>query len=282
MGYAGHPAPPDLYQTARQIDRIEAVRRYAVVFCKLLRQASFPLLMMLTAWQAPAEVIAYEGFACKPAGSSLLGSNGGRGFATPWQAGGFNAASYGDYRVEQGSLAFGRLATSGGSVSGEMVPSAIGGLFRRLAQPIGEDGTTVYLSFLLRPNGTLNAGHANGYFGLCLHSTIAHDMFIGKPGNGSFDEYVLEDRGTFRQVPSAVKAAVGQTVLLVVRADFFAGPDRFTLFVNPTPGEPEPAGAVKYDLDAGPIDGIVIYSTGAFSIDEIRLGTTFADVTPRN
>jgi hypothetical protein len=37
---------------------------------------------------------------------------------------------------------------------------------------------------------------------------------------------------------------------------------------------------VKTGSDVGPVTGLTIYSTGQFSIDEIRVGTTFADVTP--
>ena len=73
----------------------------------------------------------------------------------------------------------------------------------------------------------------------------------------------------------------GQTVLLVLRVDFFAGIDRLTLYANPTPGAAEPfLGAVKQDRDLGTVTGLTLYSTGAFSVDEIRVGTTFADVVP--
>jgi hypothetical protein len=74
---------------------------------------------------------------------------------------------------------------------------------------------------------------------------------------------------------------VGETALLVLKAEFLQGNDRFTLYVNPTPGGPEPAtGPVVTGVDLGTVSGLAIYSTGAFSIDEIRLGPTFADVTP--
>jgi hypothetical protein len=74
---------------------------------------------------------------------------------------------------------------------------------------------------------------------------------------------------------------VGQTVFLVVKAEFAAGNDQFTLYVNPIPGAPEPAaGVVKNNSNVGDVAGLTIYSTGEFSIDEFRLGDTFADVTP--
>jgi hypothetical protein len=68
----------------------------------------------------------------------------------------------------------------------------------------------------------------------------------------------------------------------VVKAQFMAGNDVFTLYTNPVPGEAEPfAGAMKSDLDLGTVSRIGIYSTGAFDVDEIRIGATYASVTPR-
>jgi hypothetical protein len=58
-----------------------------------------------------------------------------------------------------------------------------------------------------------------------------------------------------------------------------------TLYVDPTPGGPEPGtGVVKSDTDLTVgsnlgINSLVVYSTGAFALDEIRVGSTFADVT---
>jgi hypothetical protein len=60
------------------------------------------------------------------------------------------------------------------------------------------------------------------------------------------------------------------------------GVDVFTLYTNPRLHRPEPSqGIVKTDLDLGTVSAIGIYSTGAFTIDEIRIGTTYADVLPK-
>ena len=40
------------------------------------------------------------------------------------------------------------------------------------------------------------------------------------------------------------------------------------------------ASVVKNDSNVGIVNGLTVYSTGAFGLDEIRVGTTFADVTP--
>ena len=205
--------------------------------------------------------------------------NTGTGFSGAWQIGGFNAFSAG-YTAAEKSLVFSGLATTPGRVIGHAFPS-INGSTRNLATPLGADNTTVYLSFELRPQGTLNDGIFNGFFGVTLNGSF-QDLFVGKPGAGAEQEYVIENRGGSGQLSSGVATVVGQTAFLVVRAEFLLGNDLFTLYTNPTPGEPEPAaGIVKSDLNLGVVSKVGIYSTGAFDIDELRIGATYAEVTPR-
>jgi hypothetical protein len=228
-----------------------------------------------------ADLIAYEGFNY-PAGANLNGQNGGMGFAGPWAPGGFNASIFNHLSIASGSLPAGNLVT-GGNHAAAGAQNAIAGLTRPLAQPLGTPGTTAYFSFVLRPEGTLGQGIFNGFFGVTLETQGGSEpqLFIGKPGAGDLNAYVLENRGGAGQVSSGVDAVVGQDVLLVVKAEFSTGNEKITLYVNPTPGDPEPAtGTVKQDANFGTITGLTLYSTGAFSIDELRVGTTFADVTP--
>lgn len=207
--------------------------------------------------------------------------NTGTGLSGAWQLGGFNAFSA-RYTASADSLVFRGLATSGGRIAGAAFPS-INGATRNLTQPLGADNTTAYLSVLLRPQGTLNAGVFNGFFGITLAGGPANELFVGKPGGGAVEEWVIEHRGGFGQVSSGVPTVVGQTAFLVVRADFLSGNDLFTLYANPSPGEPEPtSGVVKADLNLGAVTRLGIYSTGAFSVDEIRIGASYADVTPRS
>jgi hypothetical protein len=229
---------------------------------------------------AEAALLAYDGFDYAPAGSDLLGNSGGFGFLTPWRPGGFNASINTNYDVQSGSLSSGGLVTSGNRVSTNAV-TAIAGLTRDLLTPLGVPGTTRYLSFLLRPEGQLHAGAFNGFLGVVLEQPVEPELFVGKPGGAAINRYVLEDRGGSLQISSGVPTVVGETVFLVLKAQFTAGNDQFTLYMNPVPGAPEPAtGTVKNNSNAGTVAGLTIYSTGAFSIDELRLGETFADVTP--
>jgi hypothetical protein len=249
----------------------------------IVRGLSFSLVAsstLLLPTPSEAVLLAYDGLDYAPAGSDLLGNAGGFGFSTAWRPGGFNSPNNTNYVIQGGSLSFGSLLTNGNRVQSGAV-GAIAGLTRDLSTPLGVPGTTRYVSFLLRPEGTLHGGAFNGFFGLVLEQPAEPELFIGKPGGAAIDRYVLEDRGGTLQVASTVAPVVGETVFLVLKAEFAAGNDQFTLYVNPIPGAPEPgAGVVKNNSNVSNVAGLTIYSTGAFSIDEFRLGETFADVTP--
>lgn len=105
------------------------------------------------------------------------------------------------------------------------------------------------------------------------------ELSIGK--SGSVKKYHVSQRGGINRVLSDVEPVVGTAAFLVVKMEFMDGPDRFTLFVNPVPGKPEPrTGFVKEDLDLELADQMFLYSRAAWSMDEIRIGTTWGDVTP--
>lgn len=237
--------------------------------------------LILAATHAHAASLVYEGFDDTSPGVPLLGSSGGSGFASPWSPGGFNASIFTNYTVASGSLSFAGLQTSGNHVT-TSAQNAISGLTRNLTTPLGTPGTTVYLSVLFRPEGVVGQGAFGGFFGLYLNAStttpvLSQDLFLGKPGISNL--YDIEDRGGINRQFSGVTATAGRTDLLVLRMDFTSGIDRFTLYVNPNVDGPEPTiGTVKQDSNVGIIPAVTLYSTGAYSIDEIRIGTTYADV----
>lgn len=212
---------------------------------------------------ARAAQIAYEGF--RP--SFPVYASGGTGFtALPWAGSG--------YTTRAKSLCFTKLAASeGGSVAGEFASAT-----RTLAASLGANGTTRFISFLIQP---LNESDFS-FFGLGLFGSTGGALFIGKPGGGAVDQYVIEDFGGANQINSGTPVVVRRTALLVVKLQFDLGDDVVTLYVDPTPGRPEPGStAVKQNLDLGTVSGISTQSFGALSaIDEIRIGTEYADVVP--
>ena len=236
--------------------------------------------LAITPTGVKAELLAYDGFAYEPVGTDVRGQNGGFGFAGAWRAGGFNAGLNANYDVGDGSLELSELLASGNRlVTGSV--SSIAGLTRDLAEPMGTAGTTRYLSYLLRPEGRLGQGAFNGFFGVLLEQAGEPEIFAGKPGGGQLNRYVLENRGGSAQVATDTITAIDNTALIVLKSEFTNGTDTFSLFVNPTSGvsEPENADAVR-TASLGEVQGLTIYSTGAFSLDELRLGETFADVVP--
>jgi hypothetical protein len=247
-----------------------------------LTRAVVALLVAGASQRTGAALFVHESFDYVPVGRDVAGTNGGIGFAGPWQPGGFNASLSNNIDVGDDLLAFGALLRSP-SVASTAAVSAISGVTRPLAAPLGQIGaTSYYISFLIKPEGVLHAGAFNGFFGLVLESSGEPELYIGKPGGGAINRWVLEERGGSGQHAHSVAVTTADTALLVVKAEHAGfGNDRFTLYVNPTPGSPEPTtGLVKNDANFGVFNGLTLYATGAMRIDELRIGHTFADVTP--
>jgi hypothetical protein len=227
----------------------------------------------LLAWSpvARASPIAYEAFAI-PLASPF---DGGAGFAGPWTSlPGFHGYSWND-----STLSVNGLRVGNGSVSGEASAIRLGFATRALGELV-TSYPVVYVSFLVQPRGTLHEGSFDGFFGMVLSGTLGN-VFAGKPGAGALDQYVLENVGGGGQAASGSSAVAERTALLVVKVQLSGGNDVLTLYVDPPVKGPEPAsGAVKNDVDLGSLSALGIYSGGAFAIDEIRVGSTYADVVP--
>ncbi len=258
------------------------MRRQAFVF---LIVAACPFVVPASAF---GSLLAYDGFAY-PAGASLLNQNGGLGFSSAW----YGPSNTTNYTIASNSLSSPtspKLTTQGNHATGAAIPSnasTSAWMQRNLTTPLGASGTTTYISMTLEPEGTPFTGGFGGFFGLSLVQSFGNVEFdFGLPGadqSGSV-HYGEETLGGSGRVVSNLAPVSGAPELLVVRADFNANPslpDTFTLFVNPTPGAAQPVSSlVKQDLNLSTINEIAIRSGGEFDIDEIRIGTTYADVVP--
>lgn len=215
-----------------------------------------------------------------PDRADLQRQNGGTGFSTPWALAGFNAQTAANFDVIAGSLPSPQpgLPTAGNHVASP-AQQAITGIGRLLSNPLTTG--TYYISMLIGPDGPVGEGAFGGFFGMYLDSAAgdANDLFFGKPGNRS--QWSVETRGGDGQSASNYTAVSGRTDLLVLKADLRPGADQFTLWVNRPLGGGDPSSfdAFKGDLDVGTVSGLVLYGTGSFAVDEIRVGTTYADVT---
>jgi hypothetical protein len=233
------------------------------------------LAFAFIASRARGALIAYEPFDY-PVGSALKGKTNGFGFAEPWRPGGFNARLSNLAHMEPGPLEYPGLTVNGSNhlhISAVEAAAGISGLARLLATNLNSPGAKFYLGFLHRPDGE------KGYSAVVLGTGTGVELAITQ--SDKVPRYHIAQRGGNRPVLSDVESGVGKTALIVVKMEFRKGRDRFTLFVNPIPGQPEPPeGVVKEDLDLEFAENLTLYSRGAWSVDELRLGTTWEDVTP--
>jgi len=204
----------------------------------------------------------------------LAGLLGGSGWAAAW-----TDPSAGSSSISAGTLSLGELVTLGNRASLQG-PSSF--LTRPLAQPLGQTGSTIYLSFLVRPVAGVSGVNAWGGFNLGP-SAGGNSLFVGK--GGAYLQYALETAGGTGIATSRTTAVEGQTALLVVRILFGAGADTIDLWVNPPSGASAPPvpDATKTDLDLGTADQVAI-NTGdnlVVDLDELRIGPTYVSVTPQ-
>lgn len=208
---------------------------------------------------------AYEGFEY---GSSpnLLGKNGGFGWSTAW--GKINQITTG---VIDEDLTYPGLATAGGSAITPPFPSNDFTAYSRGLDSY--DASSVYISFLFRPNIGFGFGGGLAFGPFANGMVVGADTATGlyglwtPPGNLSAD--------------SDVAMAQGETVLLVAHIEATENGTTWSLFVNPTVGEPEPATAdATLSVPSALPQNAMIFNDGGFSTDEIRLGQTWESVLP--
>jgi hypothetical protein len=217
------------------------------------------------AWSSIAQAtpIAYEGF--DYAVGNLETSNGGTGWAGAWTATGNTVATPG-FGVTAGSHpTTGNLLDLGGSNVGN---------FRVLTSSPDAPGSTLYLSFIADVDSA-------DYAGLSLFEGGTENLFLGKTfsaANWGID-IVSPAIGVNSTTPTSTQS------LLVYRLDFgggtTAGDTLIRLYVNPAVGtEPITADAsiekANFTWDQIRVQAGLNAADGAF--DEIRFGTTYADV----
>lgn len=205
------------------------------------------------------------------AATTLATQNGGTGFSGAW------SAVTGSSTVSSPSLSYASLTTVGNRATTAAATATTQN--RGLSASLGGVTGTTFISFLLRPDAATSA--ANAEFGL-LGSV--NSLFIGKAASGNTSNYLLDTLSTGgTQNASSTAFANGTAVLMVLRADFVSGGggDTFKLFVNPNGStEPGSADATKSAYDVGSISTIQFTGNLGFSIDELKIGSSYADVVP--
>lgn len=221
-------------------------------------------LMACTA--ANAALLIYEGFDYAE-GAFADGSNGGTG----WDAGWADVVAGGpDEQIVAGSLVspVPHLASTGNSLD---VAGSGNRFYRSMgAQSIGTDGTTVYMSFLAQQLGTtvqnaaMELKRGSGTYVASMGSDSAAGVFGFTDKQNSANNI---SAGTFPAPDTDVH-------LWVLQFDFAAGSDTVSLTYDGN----DLGSTTVADGSFDRIGAFFYSGTAGMAMDEIRVGTEFADV----
>ena len=146
----------------------------------------------------------------------------------------------------------------------------------------GAEGTTLWASFLV------SCYQSGNDFSVSLTSRIDIPWW---PGSGfkvgpSSNVWTLSETTGTASASTGVSRALNQTYLMALKIDFIdASSDRVTLYVDPTPGgsTPDVIGTsimTTSDLNIGALTFYPGSGSNVGALDEIRFGTSYADVAP--
>lgn len=233
-----------------------------------------------------ATLLAYEGFNYT-AGATVDSLGGGTGWSDNWSSANPNPPS-----VTAGGLTFGSLVTVGDKLTVPFVSGENGrGAQRNLSSSAagyfdsGDNLTnsTAWMSILVQP-GSDTTDNLNVQLGNTANSQPSFTIASAVVGSGTY--YGFDGPSSFDSTGVSVKN--GTTVFLVAEITFvnpgaFSEGTNVTLYVDPTPGLTAPAagtasvsGSIKTLAASG---GVSVIGNG-WSFDELRFGTTYADVAP--
>jgi hypothetical protein len=230
----------------------------AIAFASVVSGSSF----------ARAALLANDSFEY-PTGS-FAGANGGFGFSSPWTVGSA-------FTIAPGSLNAPAFQGVGNQVNFSSSINSFITMSRSLPTSFGSPGTDVWISYLTQPI-TLSAFSAMD-FGLSFGHSLTVGILGGTSGAGPpSTTWGMDTVGGTGAVFSSVPVVYGQTTLLVVHATFQSGPDQIDLYINPGDTLPALPALSKTDLDLGFSQIGFGTNHGNVNYDELRIGTTFADV----
>ena len=218
---------------------------------------------------AHAALIATEQFSYTA--GAIAGKNGGSGFTSVWRGGG---------TVDAVGQTYPGLATDGG---GYVSDGNNGANFRDLGSTYGADGTTIFVSLLISAQpgfSTENPDYAGFSFFDGGDARANERFYLGQTFRQGVYGFVRD--GDSDNLSSASVSPASS--LLVLEINFLAGPDNVSLYINPTTGLAAPDGTPTIaSVTSFNFDRIRIqsgFNAAPFKFDEIRIGTTYADVSP--
>jgi len=256
------------------------MKRRIVVFLASLGVA-------LIANRATAQSVSsiYEGFSYT-VGGTLDNNNGGTGGGGNAWGSYIGSSNPGDYVIQSGSLAdpTSTLLTSGNKVTTTAPSAGFDGRFFGYLPGQGTAGSNLYYSILIQPLNLgvtgQSASGADGGFALQIFGGGGANSVIA--GMSAFSPNWALSEGTITSA-SSVPVVSNVTAFLVVEVAYGSGSATESLWVNPTPGQPQPGTAsatMTYNIGDQNGLGLNTFNGAEASYDEIRGGTTWASVTP--
>ena len=238
-------------------------------------------------WPAHAVLIGYDGFDYAAGTLAGKGSASDPGFSTSWTQSGSNGGT-----VTTSGLSYANLQVSGGAVDMSAGGTTLN--FRGLSASYNDPSDTpsgeFWFSYLMQPGaytGTPFVGLS--FYTDALSGDAAADPDFGLVARNQGGEiYGFTDLDVANHVESTVVPTEGQTALLVGQVIFGAGSntsanneDRIHIWVNPSLGGTTPVSDADANVTADFQSLRFAAQNGApFTFDELRLGDSFADVTP--
>jgi PEP-CTERM motif len=232
----------------------------------------------LTFQSAQASLLFSEGF--NYTSGSGIGGNVNPGSGTAW-------TGNDNINVNDGSLSYAGLASLGGNSLSVAWGVSSGTAINDPAFGTAVNSGQLYYSFLMdmtvTPVGTTTG---SGDYLTALNATGS-----GPGGSGDVIDNYISTSGVMKirsmgSYSSGYTLTEGQTYLMVLGLDYDAG--TASLWVDPTPGDSMPAATESVTgLSLGAVQDVGFkaqtsggMTAGTFLFDDLRIGTTWADVTP--
>lgn len=261
------------------------------VLC-LTRPALVLGLLLTASPAAVAQLVAYDPFA-QQLGQLNGFASSGSGAVWPNSPQTWGPAFGNGGVVVSGSLAYGPLATAGNLVQMNGFNSSANGSFRSLGSNRGGAGNDVWLSFLVRSDaaggqvlGLYNSGTPVAVFGTPTAGSAAYGMSLLTPATSAGTQTltvapgVAADGATTHLV--AVHLQLGTVGALVNVVTMYLDPDVSSLGTGAAPtGGSTATFSAATDFGFNQIVlGNFAGTSSVAQFDEIRLGPTWADVSP--
>lgn len=250
-----------------------------------LVRVAFIAALMLSVSPVRSAPIAYEPFTGAP-GNSIFGTNGGTGWTGAWA----NPPTNGTITFAAQNLSYnaGQLAIDGGGSAALVTVTANANNLFGSRGFVNQTGT-VYFSFLFRT--ATSAGPNNDFFQFGLDSgNVNPRVSLGHSSTDTTSNTNTEFFSRAGTDPndsafSGVDTFIDTTYFVVGRATRGTGNyNNVTLYFNPTTAT-EPVSGVTSSVDSGVANlntfvfRIARSEAGdSFLFDELRIGTTYADV----